>query len=65
MSCAGRARPTSAEEARHVLLAPGRTHDRDELAGFPDDWANLVNQAINSDVCNPPGDGGRCKPLGP
>ena len=34
-------------------------------AGFPDDWANLVNQAINSDVCNQPGDGGRCNPLGP
>ena len=34
-------------------------------AGFPDDWANLVNQAINSDVCNQPGDGGKCNPLGP
>jgi hypothetical protein len=34
-------------------------------AGFPDDWANLVNQAINSDVCNQPADGGKCNPLGP
>ena len=34
-------------------------------AGFPDDWATLVNQAINSDVCNQPGDGGKCNPLGP
>jgi len=34
-------------------------------AGFPDDWAALVNQAINSDVCNQPGDGGKCNPLGP
>jgi len=34
-------------------------------AGFPDDWAALVNQAMNSDVCNQPGDGGKCNPLGP
>ena len=34
-------------------------------AGFPDDWAALVTQAINSDVCNQPGDGGKCNPLGP
>ncbi len=31
-------------------------------AGFPDDWAVLVNQAIASNVCNQPGDGGKCKP---
>jgi alpha/beta hydrolase family protein len=31
-------------------------------AGFPDDWAVLVNQAINSNVCNQPGDGGKCAP---
>jgi alpha/beta hydrolase family protein len=30
--------------------------------GFPDDWAVLVNQAINSNVCNQPGDGGKCAP---
>src|SRR5437016_2700394 len=31
-------------------------------AGFPDDWAVLVNQAIASNVCNQPGDGGKCNP---
>src|SRR5262245_16291218 len=31
-------------------------------AGFADDWAALVNQAINSDVCNQPADGGKCAP---
>ena len=30
--------------------------------GFPDDWAVLVNQAMASNVCNQPGDGGKCKP---
>jgi len=34
-------------------------------AGFPDDWAVLVNQAINSNVCNQPGDGGKCNPAAP
>jgi hypothetical protein len=31
-------------------------------AGFPDDWAALVTQAMNSNVCNQPGDGGKCNP---
>ena len=31
-------------------------------AGFTDDWAALVNQAIASNVCNQPGDGGKCAP---
>ena len=31
-------------------------------AGFPDDWAVLVTQAMASNVCNQPGDGGRCNP---
>jgi hypothetical protein len=31
-------------------------------AGFADDWAALVNQAITSNVCNQPGDGGKCAP---
>jgi alpha/beta hydrolase family protein len=31
-------------------------------AGFPDDWAVLVNQAMASNVCNQPGDGGKCNP---
>jgi hypothetical protein len=30
--------------------------------GFPDDWVNLVNAAAASNVCNQPGDGGKCKP---
>ena len=33
--------------------------------GFPDDWAVLVNQAKASNVCNQPGDGGKCNPLAP
>jgi len=31
-------------------------------AGFPDDWAVLVTQAMNSNVCNQAGDGGMCNP---
>ena len=31
-------------------------------AGFPDDWAALVKAAIASNVCNQPGDGGKCNP---
>jgi Alpha/beta hydrolase domain len=31
-------------------------------AGFPDDWANLVSAATVSNVCNQPGDGGKCNP---
>jgi hypothetical protein len=31
-------------------------------AGFPDDWAALVTQAMASNVCNQPGDGGKCNP---
>ena len=34
-------------------------------SGFPDDWTVLVNQAINSNVCNQPGDGGKCNPSAP
>ena len=30
--------------------------------GFPDDWAALVTAAMASNVCNQPGDGGKCKP---
>ena len=30
--------------------------------GFPDDWAVLVNAAMASNVCNQPGDGGKCNP---
>ena len=31
-------------------------------AGVVDDWALLVNQAMASNVCNQPGDGGKCNP---
>jgi hypothetical protein len=34
-------------------------------AGFPNDWKLLVDQAINSDVCNQPGDAGKCNPAAP
>ena len=34
-------------------------------AGFPDDWAALVNLAIDSNVCNQPTDGGKCNPPAP
>ena len=30
--------------------------------GVNDDWASLVNQAMASNVCNQPGDGGKCNP---
>ena len=33
--------------------------------GVADDWAVLVKQAIASDVCNQPTDGGRCNPAAP
>jgi len=34
-------------------------------AGVADDWAQLVNQAAASNVCNQPGDGGKCNPSAP
>ena len=34
-------------------------------AGFPDDWAALVSAAMASNVCNQPGDGGKCNPAAP
>jgi len=34
-------------------------------AGFPDDWAALVNAAMASNVCNQPGDNGKCNPATP
>jgi hypothetical protein len=33
--------------------------------GFPNDWKVLVDQAIASNVCNQPGDNGKCNPLAP
>jgi Alpha/beta hydrolase domain len=34
-------------------------------AGFTNDWKLLVNQALNSNVCNQPGDNGKCNPSAP
>jgi len=34
-------------------------------AGFPNDWKALVDAAIASNVCNQPGDGGKCNPAAP
>ena len=34
-------------------------------AGFEDGLVEVVTRAINSNVCNQPGDGGKCNPLGP
>src|SRR6267378_653256 len=34
-------------------------------AGFPNDWKALVDAAIASNVCNQPGDGGKCNPVAP
>ena len=34
-------------------------------AGFPDDWVALVTAATNSNVCNQPGDNGKCNPAAP
>jgi len=42
--------------------AMGAKCTRELPPGVNDDWAILVNQAINSDVCNQPGDGGKCNP---
>jgi hypothetical protein len=32
---------------------------------FPNDWKILVDAAIASNVCNQPGDGGKCNPAAP
>jgi hypothetical protein len=45
-----------------VAAGMGAACTTDIPAGFPDDWANLVTAAMNSNVCNQPGDGGRCNP---
>jgi alpha/beta hydrolase family protein len=34
-------------------------------AGFPNDWKVLVDSAIASNVCNQPGDNGKCNPSAP
>jgi hypothetical protein len=34
-------------------------------AGVADDWVALVNAAAASNVCNQPGDGGKCNPAAP
>jgi hypothetical protein len=34
-------------------------------AGVQDDWVEVVTRAMNSNVCNQPGDGGKCNPAAP
>jgi Alpha/beta hydrolase domain len=57
---------------RGYMLAKGPAKDgsmprctTDIPTGFPDDWASEVNRAIDSNVCNQPGDGGKCNPSAP
>ncbi|HEY8252505.1 MAG TPA: alpha/beta hydrolase domain-containing protein, partial [Burkholderiales bacterium] len=45
--------PQKSWHCRAVTTAP---------AGFPNDWKVLVDQAIASNVCNQPTDGGKCNP---
>jgi hypothetical protein len=45
--------PQKSWHCRGVQTAP---------AGFPNDWKVLVDQAIASNVCNQPTDGGKCNP---
>jgi hypothetical protein len=33
--------------------------------GVADDWVQVVTQAMASNVCNQPGDGGKCNPAAP
>jgi hypothetical protein len=37
----------------------------DVPVGFPNDWKLLVDAAIASNVCNQPGDAGKCNPAAP
>ena len=43
----------------------GATCTKTLPAGVADDWALLVKAAIASNVCNQPGDGGKCNPAAP
>jgi hypothetical protein len=62
-----RAAADKAACAGYLLAGPaaaamGAKCTSDIPAGFPDDWVALVNAAIASNVCNQPGDGGKCNP---
>ena len=43
----------------------GATCTKTLPAGVADDWLALVNAAKASNVCNQPGDGGKCNPAAP
>ncbi len=45
-----------------AAAALGATCTKTLAAGVADDWADIVNAAIASNVCNQTGDGGKCKP---
>ena len=56
----------------YLLAGPEEASDRTTAkcsgsipAGFPNDWKVLVDAAIASNVCNQPGDGGKCNPAAP
>src|SRR6266571_150540 len=56
----------------YLLAGPGPATDGTTAkcsgpipAGFPNDWKALVDAAIASNVCNQPGDGGKCNPAAP
>jgi hypothetical protein len=56
----------------YLLAGPEEATDRTTAkcsgpipAGFPNDWKVLVDAAIASNVCNQPGDGGKCNPAAP
>ena len=49
----GTSAPTAGPNCTALKVAPD---------GFPNDWKVLVDQAIASNVCNQPGDNGRCAP---
>jgi hypothetical protein len=53
------------EAALDGTLPPACPTRKAAPAGFPNDWKLLVDQAINSNVCNQPGDGGKCNPAAP
>ena len=65
-----RAAADKAACAGYLLAGPaaaamGAKCTADIPTGFPDDWAALVNAAIASNVCNQPGDAGKCNPAAP
>jgi hypothetical protein len=49
-------------DAAATIGGPPAACTRTIPPGFADDWVTLVNQAIASNVCNQPTDGGKCNP---